>query len=173
MNIGDILFVYGRAGTFISRLICFFSKSEFSHVAQVIGFSPNGSEIVAEDLYNGSIIRSNPYRKEAYVLKTWTKPLSTKEEKTLIQYHYDTGGTYYAYHQLFRIAFYLFFSLSRRRSQELINIRDPSICSEKIHETSILLGRDLRPDINPGLVTPQDLFESELLREIPLRSLKI
>ncbi len=96
-------------------------------------------------------------------MRTWKKALTKKEKDILVQYHYDTGGMYYAYHQLVIIAIHLLFGLSRRRRMQKINIADPSICSEKIHETSILLGRDLRQDINPSLVTPQDLFESTLL----------
>ena len=164
LKIGDILFVYGKHSSIFSRLICLFTKSEFSHVAQVIGFTKDGTAIIAEDLYNGSIIRSNKYVNNAYVLKTWKKQLTTTEKEILIKYHYDTGGIYYAYHQLFSIAVHILLNLSRKRTIAKVNISDPSICSEKIHETSILMKRDLRPDINPSLVTPQDLYESKLLR---------
>ena len=160
MKVGDILFVNG--GTVFSSVICLFTHSEFSHVAQVIGFAPNGKAIIAEDLYNGSIIRSFSYKKGSFKVMSWKKPLTSNEKKKLAQYHYDTAGTFYAYHQLFIIAFYLLFGISRKRNKKFSR-KDLSICSEKIHETSIFIGRDLRPDLCTNLVTPHDLYESRHL----------
>lgn len=154
MKTGDIVFFRGTSP--ISRLIRFFTKSEYTHVALAIG----DKTIIEADRFVNTRIReiqpSEVY--EIYRVEDMTELMRRRIAviaPMFVGYEYD-------YLQIFGVALRMIFS----RKQNFFNRSNKFICSELIDEVFHNSGVPRKNTRPVGDVTPVELFEVYKLRKV-------
>lgn len=152
--IGDVLF-FKRNDSFISRIIAYFTKSEYTHVGLIVGYDEctNIATIIESDRFVDTRINVIELNQQEHVVYTLDK--SQDETDKIIKYAYKSVGIKYDYLQILGLFLSLLFNIEYRffdRSNKLI-------CSELIDLSYYKAGIKRNTDINLGNVTPQELLE--------------
>jgi uncharacterized protein YycO len=153
MRTGDIVLEKGTGP--ISRIIRWFTDSEYSHAAIVV----DANILVESHLFSGVSIITMEEIDEEYTVMEPKIPLSEKEKETMRKALYGMIGTPY---DLFQIFGYLFSSLFQGKN--MMNNPNFMVCSEVIDMAYHSIGDDILPNMFLGDAKPSDLYKAEYFK---------
>jgi hypothetical protein len=158
MQAGDIVFF--RSSSFIGDVICWLSKSEYSHV----GLAVNDTEIVEADRF--ILTRKVPLNASNVVVMR--AELTEDQQKQIVSIAESLIGRPYDYLGIFflfiRCLLNLLLPFCKLTIPNPFNDLNKLWCTELVDEVFNQVGIDLVPSRKHGDVTPADLAMSPLLR---------
>jgi uncharacterized protein YycO len=159
--IGSVVF-FKKDNSFISRVIANITKSQYTHVALIIGYDEitNIATIIdCNRLVNTRITTVEINEKHAVFAVDMTEEVKNR----VVEYAFKQLGTKYDYLQIFG----LFISLLWKRDRfAFFNSSNKFICSELIDLAYYKAGVKRKSNLNLGNITPQELLEVYEFREI-------
>lgn len=162
---GDVLF-YKKTDFFISKVIAFLTKSDYTHVAIIINYNEetNIVTVVESNRFTKTKI-SQIFLDDNYVI--YTIPNKTKEMQDKILKFADLSlGKKYDYLQVLGLFFSLLFKKGRN---EYFNNKNKYICSELIDLAYYQAGVPRKNQLNIGNVTPFELIDLYGLQEYKVK----
>lgn len=151
LQIGDIILYRGKG--ILSKLVCFFTKSKYSHVSMMIS-NRHIIEANWNKKSNISNFKFNPKRMEVYRFKDG---LSAEQQISIVQDSYDFLNKYYDYGQIFG---YILEFFTGKRKKNPFNSSSKLICSELVDRAYLKINIDLVEYRADGNVTPEDIAYS-------------
>lgn len=154
--IGDVIF-FKKERSFISRIIAFMTKSEYSHVGLIVAYDElnNYATIIESNRFVDTRITILKLNEEHHVVYT-TGEKPQEQIDRILKYAYGAIGTKYDYMQIFGLFIALLFKTKKHR---WFNSRNKLICSEFIDLAYYKAGVKRNDSIKLGDVTPQELLE--------------
>lgn len=153
---GDIILVKGHT-PFISRIIKWFTKSEYTHV----GIAYSHDLIFEIDMNRQMGIY--PIRSDDYDVFRYKEGLTHEQKKALKKYAikraYANEG--YDWKRIIRFAIERFINLPY-----IYDTMNKEVCSEIADNLYGNLGIDIAPDRSPGDVRPCDIANSPVLKKV-------
>lgn len=156
LEIGDIVLYKGNG--FFSKLVRFFTKSEYSHVSMMLSDKLS----IEANWYKKSNVVPIKYDKDTMEFYRVKGGLTDKQKLVLLQHSYNFLNKVYDYPQIFGYVI-RFFDKSKIN---LFNSTKRLICSELIDRAYLKLGIDLSSENYIGDVTPKDIANSDKLTRI-------
>ena len=143
MQAGDLVFVRGRS--LISRLVLYFDKGEWSHVAIAI----SDKEVIEAQYLSkvgiASLDKYDDYEVIPMNLTPWEQSKLLSIAKTL-------EGSWYDYRQVF---YYVFRNIFKLNKEPMWNNPNALICSELVY----VLYRSIDRIYGDDYITPNELYE--------------
>ncbi|MCX8074115.1 MAG: YiiX/YebB-like N1pC/P60 family cysteine hydrolase [Clostridia bacterium] len=160
LEVGDIVLV--KPKSLLSRIICKFTNSKYSHACIVYSSSP--TPLILDIDYNMSKIRRLDYYNErGYDIFRLREGLSEDEKIALQVLILNYLDKEYDYKQLLSYLRKLFFH------KDIINNPKKFICSELVFQLYYELGYNLNPSAKIlGDITPHDISNSTMLTKIKM-----
>lgn len=153
--IGNVVF-FRKDNSFISKMIATMTKSEFTHVALIVGF--NDETNVATIIESNRFITTRVTTTEiddnhvVYGVSNMTEEVMER----VVTYAYKQLGTKYDYFQVLGLFMSLLFKGNR---YAFFNSSNKFICSELVDLSYYKAGVHRKNDLNIGNITPRELFE--------------
>lgn len=156
LQIGDIL-LYKKTHSITSRIVSWFTHSEYTHVAIVIS---NGY-VCEIDIDKKLAIR--PLRPDNYDIYRYKNGLTATQQLAMKWYAIKRIHTNKGYDWLHILSFALQKLCKTKKTFEEVN---KVICSEIVDNLYTHIGIDLVPERIDGDVTPVDLARSAILKRV-------
>lgn len=159
--IGNVVF-FKKDNSLISRIIANITKSQYTHVALVIGFdeTTNVATIIESNRSISTRITTTVINENHVVYST---DMTEEVRNRVVEYAFKQIGTKYDYFQILG----LFLSLLLKGDRfAFFNSSNKMICSELIDLAYYKAGVHRKNDFNVGNITPQELLEVYELREM-------
>jgi uncharacterized protein YycO len=153
LEVGDIVLYKGK-GLF-SRLVSFFTRSKYSHVAMMI----SDTLLIEANWYKKSNTVPFSYVPENMEIYRLKESLSTDQKLTLLEHCYGFLNKTYDYPQIFGYVLNFF----NKNHINVFNSPKKLICSELIDRAYLKIGVDLSSEHFIGDVRPVDLANSDKL----------
>ncbi|UJJ74905.1 hypothetical protein [Bacillus phage BM-P1] len=152
---GDIVFY--RPLTLLGRIVSKVTKSEYSHVALVVGTNT----VIEADKFIKTGFSVLNYDKKVHSIYRLDN-ISPEDRLKIVNAVLTMQDTSYDYSQIFG----LFLRLVFRINTDIFNKANKFICSEIIDRAFISAGIPRKDQKNRGDVTPQELFEKYKLNRV-------
>jgi hypothetical protein len=152
--IGDVVF-FRKDSSFISRMIAFMTKSDYSHVGIIVAYDEltGLATIIESDRFVNTRINRLQIDDEKHVVYT-TGNKSKEQVDRIIKFAHEALGAKYDYFQILG----LFLSLLSK-GDRYFNSANRYICSELIDLAYYKAGVKRLTDMNIGNISPQELLE--------------
>ncbi len=166
---GDVLMYRGKS--LISRLICWFTRSRYSHAGLAVWW--NERLMVMEAIGNGVVVTPLSNNVAAYDGRvewfTSVDEISANDRITMVQFAQQELGKEYDTWKLIQFALMLIFGGSVEKRDKLRRSRK-LVCSYYVAQAYNSIGRDLKPNVSDRFMTPDDIANSpKLKRMVALR----
>lgn len=143
MQVGDLVFVRGRS--LISRLVLFFDKGKWSHVAVAVSDTE-----ITEAQYFTKVRRANINKYIEYEVVPMN--LTPEEQVKLLAIATALEGSWYDYKQ---VAYYVLRNIFKLNKEPMWNNPNALICSEYVYVLFTAIDRIY----GDAFVTPNELYE--------------
>ena len=154
--IGDILLV--SSNDIIARLIQYFTKGHYNHVAFMI----SDTELI-EATYRGVLLsKLSKYNNNCDYKICSIKDISLSDRYTMYSFIHAQLGMNYDFIQIISIFFCLLLNI--KRDFKPIEVKKAFICSELIAEAYDIVGVKFVSNVHKDLITPSDIEKSEFVR---------
>jgi len=154
--IGDILLV--SSNDIIARLIQYFTKGHYNHVAFMI----SDTELI-EATYHGVLLtKLSKYKNKCDYKISSVKNVSLSDRYTMYSFVHCQLGMKYDFIQILSIFFCLLFNI--KRNFKPLELKKAFICSELIAEAYDIVGIKFASNVHKDLITPSDIEKSEFVR---------
>lgn len=152
--IGDVIF-FKKNDSFISRIIAYFTKSEYTHVGLIVAYDElsNIATIIESDRFVDTRINIIELDQQKHEIYTVDK--SQDETDRVLEYAYKSVGIKYDYLQILGLLISLVFGTEYR----FFDRKNKLICSELIDLSYYKAGIKRSTDMNLGSITPQELLQ--------------
>jgi len=160
--IGNLVF-FKKTNSLISKMIAKVTKSEFTHVAIIVGYDKmtGVATIIESDRFSKTKLARIQLSDEHVVYTTGYQPKEVTDK--IVRYAHQQLGMGYDYLQLIGIFLSLVF---KRKRDAYFNSANKMICSELIDLAYYKAGIKRNNYENIGDVTPQELFEVYDLHQV-------
>jgi Orthopoxvirus protein of unknown function (DUF830). len=147
-QVGDIVLYKGNG--IVSKLVKFFTKSEYTHVSMLI----SSNHIIEANWYKKSNIVRFEYDENTIEVYRIKGGLDYTKQIAIIQHSYDFLNKKYDYKQIFWYIYEYFFG---KKNKNIFNSNQRLICSELVDKAYLSIGIDLVDFRKDGNVTPADI----------------
>jgi hypothetical protein len=151
--IGDVVF-FRKDSSFISRMIAFMTKSDYSHVGIIVAYDEltRMATIIESDRFVNTRINRLELDEKHVVYTTGDKP--KEQVDRILKFANQALGVKYDYLQILGLFLSLLF-----KGERYFNSANRFICSELIDIAYYKAGVERLTDINIGNISPQELLE--------------
>jgi uncharacterized protein YycO len=159
--IGNVIF-FKKDNSFISKIIANISKSDYTHVALIIGYDEltGVATIIESNRFVTTRITTTVINEDHVVYST---AMTEEMRKRVVEYAFKQLGTKYDYLQILGLFISLIFKGDRFA---FFNSSNKFICSELIDLAFYKAGVKRKNDFNIGNITPQELLVVYELKEL-------
>jgi len=160
--IGNVVF-FKKTDSLISKMIAKVTKSDYTHVALIVGYDEltRVATIIESDRFSKTRLSRIQLNEEHVVYTTGYQPKEVTDK--IIRYAHQQIGMNYDYLQLVGIFLSLVF---KRKRDAYFNSANKMICSELIDLAYYKAGVKRNNYDSIGNVTPQELFEVYDLQQV-------
>lgn len=148
---GDIILFKGKG--FISKMVQFFTKSNYTHAAMMI----SDKQMIEANWYKKVNIVDFIYDVDIMEVYRYKEKLDINQTIQIVQNSYTMLDKYYDYSQVISYVFEFFLG---KHFNNPFNLGNFIICSELIDKSYKFANIDLVPSRMDGNVTPGDLSKS-------------
>lgn len=152
--IGDVIF-FKKNDSFISRVIAYFTKSEYTHVGLIVNYDESTNIVTIIESNRFVDTRINMIELDQQKHEIYTLDKSQDETDRIIKYAYQTVGMKYDYLQILGLLISLLFDTEYR----FFDRKNKLICSELIDLSYYKAGTKRDADMSLGNITPQELLQ--------------
>jgi uncharacterized protein YycO len=160
--IGSVVF-FKKDNSLLSRIIANITKSEFTHVALIVGFddATNVATIIESNRFITTRVSTTEINENHVVYSTGN--MTEEVMSRVVEYAFKQLGTKYDYFQILGLFISLVFKGDRLA---FFNSSNKLICSELIDIAYFKAGVKRKNYLDIGNITPQELLEVYELIEI-------